>query len=146
MKLKSVSFKSFNPDDTAELSFALIIARFENKWIFVRHRDRKSWELPGGRREIGESILETARRELIEETGALNFSIKPLDVYQVLFEGQIRETCGVLCYAEVYELGMLPPSEIAEIALVDESPSDLTYPLVHPYLVERMRIKTEMCL
>ena len=34
-------------------------------------------------REVGEDILETAKRELQEETGAIQFDIKPICVYSV---------------------------------------------------------------
>ena len=59
-------------DDAADerLKFAVILSRFEGKWVFCKHRDRDTLEVPGGRREPGEAILETARRELREETGA----------------------------------------------------------------------------
>lgn len=35
----------------------------------------------GGHRESGEDIFSTANRELMEETGATNFTIKPICVY-----------------------------------------------------------------
>ena len=55
-------------DDMADeqLRFAVILSRFEGKWVFCKHRDRDTLEVPGGRREPGEAILETARRELRE--------------------------------------------------------------------------------
>ena len=65
------------------LSFAVIIARTEGRWVFCKHRERDTFEVPGGHREKGETILETARRELKEETGAIDFTIKPVCVYSV---------------------------------------------------------------
>ena len=58
--------------ETAEdslLKFAVIISDTEGKWVFCKHKERDTYEIPGGRRETGESILETAWRELREETG-----------------------------------------------------------------------------
>lgn len=51
------------------LKFAVIIAKTEGKWVFCRHRERDTYEVPGGHREPGEEILHTAERELYEETG-----------------------------------------------------------------------------
>ena len=52
--------------DDALLRFAVIIAKTEGKWVFCKHRERETYELPGGHREAGEDILEAARRELYE--------------------------------------------------------------------------------
>lgn len=61
------------------LKFAVIAARYNGKWIFCRHKQRDTWEIPGGHREPGENIAETAKRELHEETGAVEFEHrKPL--------------------------------------------------------------------
>lgn len=65
------------------LAFAVILARTEGKWVFCKHRERDTYEVPGGHREKGEFILETARRELREETGAIDFRLKPVCAYSV---------------------------------------------------------------
>ena len=49
------------------LEFAVIAARYEEHWVFVRHRCRDTWEIPGGHREPGETVEEAARRELWED-------------------------------------------------------------------------------
>ncbi|MCH5160998.1 MAG: NUDIX domain-containing protein, partial [Clostridiales bacterium] len=51
------------------LKFAVIISKTDGKWVFCKHKARNTYEVPGGHREIGESILEAAERELKEETG-----------------------------------------------------------------------------
>ena len=60
------------------LKFAVIISKTNGKWIFCKHRERDTYEVPGGHRESGEDILSTAKRELMEETGATDFTIKPI--------------------------------------------------------------------
>ena len=65
------------------LKFAVIIAKHQDKWVFCKHKERDTYEIPGGHREKDESIIETAKRELIEETGAIDFKIEPVCVYSV---------------------------------------------------------------
>ena len=69
--------------DDSMLKFAVIITKHNGKWVFCKHRERSTWEVPGGHREQGEDILETAKRELYEETGAINFEINPICIYSV---------------------------------------------------------------
>ena len=33
------------------LKFAVIIARHNGKWVFCKHKERNTWEAPGGHRE-----------------------------------------------------------------------------------------------
>lgn len=118
------------------LKFAVIAARFEDKWIFCRHRERSTWEIPGGHREDGETIDEAARRELWEETGALEAEIRPVSVYGVTRDGVT--TYGKLYFATVAKMEKLSEtSEIGEVRLFDAIPSDLTYPQIQPHLYNR---------
>ena len=63
--------KFYDLVDDALLKYAVIIAKYQGKWVFCRHRERDTLEAPGGHREPGETILEAARRELAEETGRI---------------------------------------------------------------------------
>lgn len=69
--------------DDALLKFAVIISKTDGKWVFCKHKERETYEVPGGHREECETIFDTARRELMEETGAIEFDIKPICVYSV---------------------------------------------------------------
>lgn len=121
------------PDEL--LKFAVISAKYNGKWIFCRHKLRSTWEIPGGHREIGENILDTAKRELHEETGAVEFDIQALCVYGVTRNEET--TYGLLCLAEVKNLEDIPPeTEIGEIKLVDSLPKELTYPEIQPSLYQ----------
>ena len=64
--------KFYDEVDDSLLKFAVIITKTNGKWVFCKHKKRSTWEVPGGHRESGESITETAKRELYEETGAKN--------------------------------------------------------------------------
>lgn len=69
--------------EDSQLDFAVIIARTGEKWVFCKHKERDTYEVPGGHREAGETIEEAANRELKEETGAVDFKIEPVCVYSV---------------------------------------------------------------
>lgn len=126
----AVRFLAENEVDDSLLKFAVIAARYEDKWVFCRHKMRSTWEVPGGHREPGETIAETARRELWEETGAVTAEITPVTVYQF-------NDYGMLFFATITELDTLPEdSEIGEIQLMETMPEELTYPHIQPELYQ----------
>lgn len=52
------------------MAAAAVIVIHEDGRVLLQHRsDNGCWGLPGGSMELGESFEETARRELLEETG-----------------------------------------------------------------------------
>ena len=73
------------------LKFAVIISQSNGKWVFCKHKERDTYEVPGGHREAGEDIFETAKRELQEETGAIKFEIKPICVYSVTGKTRVND-------------------------------------------------------
>lgn len=121
------------------LKFAVIVAKTNGKWVFCKHKNRDTLEVPGGHREPNEDILDTAKRELIEETGAIDFDLKTVCVYSVVEENNFNEeeTFGLLCYADIYSFGSID-SEIEKIIITDELPTNWTYPKIQPYLLEEL--------
>lgn len=130
-----VTFHESSGIEDSKYKFAVICAEYEGKWVFCRHKQRTTWEIPGGHREAGEEVFETAKRELNEETGATDFDISPLTSYCVEIDGE--KTYGMLFFAKIKTLGVLSAeSEIGEIKLFHSLPDDLTYPMIQPYLFE----------
>ena len=117
------------------LKFAVIISKYNGKWVFCKHKKRTTYECPGGHRENGETIEATAKRELWEETGAKTFALTPVCVYSVIKDGQ--ESFGMLYFAKIDSLGELPPLEIERIEFFDSLPSLWTYPDIQPVLFQK---------
>jgi 8-oxo-dGTP diphosphatase len=123
--------------DPTGLKYVIIITKFRGKWVFVRNRQRVTWEIPGGHIEPDETPDYAASRELMEETGALEFNIHAVSDYSVEIEG--INTTGRLYYAQITKMGNLPEYEIAEVILLDQLPEKLTYPLIQPILFESVK-------
>lgn len=138
-----VEVKFHESVDDNSLKFAVIISRSNGKWVFCKHRERDTYEVPGGHREANETILETAQRELQEETGAVDFEIEPICVYSVKGNTKINEnlddeTFGMLFIANIFSFEEIN-SEIEKIILVDELVDNWTYPLIQPKLIEEAK-------
>lgn len=145
LQLPPVLKFEFSRKPSPDAKYAVIVCRFEGKWIFVRHRERSTLEIPGGRREPGETILETAARELVEETGAREFKLALVEGYSVAFQGIDSPSTGALFYADIHTLGPIAStSEIAEIALLSHEPTQWTYPTIQPHLFRRIENRVEL--
>ena len=57
-----MAFYDEAPDGLAQ-KYAVVIARYGGRLLWCRHRDRQTWEIPGGHIEPGESAMEAAARE-----------------------------------------------------------------------------------
>lgn len=113
-----------------------IVVDDEGKILLHRRSDNDLWALPGGAMEIGESIAETAVREVKEETG---LNVKPeyivgiyTDPHHVLAfsDGEVRQEFS-LCFACSLVGGTIDVSdESFEVAFI--SPQDIKHLNMHP--------------
>jgi 8-oxo-dGTP pyrophosphatase MutT (NUDIX family) len=106
-----------------------IVVNDEGKILVLRRTDNARWALPGGAMDIGESIAQTAIREVREETG---LEVEPLYIVGVYSDpqhvfayddGEVRQQFSV-CMAcritggrvrtseESFEVAFLAPDEI----------------------------------
>lgn len=125
------------------LKFAVIISKSEGKWVFCKHKERDTYEVPGGHREAGEKIEEAAKRELQEETGAAEFDLFPVCVYSVTGRNRVNETgeetYGMLYFADIRSFEKELHCEIEKVVLLDELPVNWTYPLIQPLLIQEFQ-------
>lgn len=132
--------KFYDNTDDDLLKFAVIISKANGKFVFCKHKERNTYEIPGGHREKGETVLEAAKRELKEETGAVDFTIKPVCVYSVKGKTRVNEnvddeTFGMLYVADIFSFEEIH-SEIEKIIITDKLEYDWTYPLIQPKLMK----------
>ena len=107
-----------------------------NKILMVRHKkgDEKYWLLPGGRIEYGETMIETLKRELVEETG-LEISVGNLMfMSEAIPKDNHRHIVNIFFEAEIIggeiKLGdeeILDAVEFIDINKIDEI---VIYPLI----------------
>lgn len=138
-----VEVKFYDNVDDKLLKFAVIISRTNGKWVFCKHRERDTYEIPGGHREKGEDILAAAERELREETGAVDFTMKQICVYSVKGKTSVNENTddesfGMLFIADIFSFEELH-SEIEKILITDSLVENWTYPLIQPKLLEEAK-------
>lgn len=131
--MTKVNFYDTSFEPPTALTYSVVSAKFEGKWVFVRHHLRSTFEIAGGHIEKGETSHEAAGRELMEETGALAFSIECIATYSVTKDGATG--WGRLYIAWITEIGPVPDiSEIAEVIFSDHLPENNTHPDIQPFL------------
>lgn len=108
--------------------YVVMLSQYHGEILLSRHKARDTWEFQGGHIEKGETPLAAAKRELYEESGALNYEIEPLFDYWV--EEGNNKVNGVVFKVVINKLGKLPESEIAETKKFKKLPDNLTYPEV----------------
>jgi 8-oxo-dGTP diphosphatase len=130
----------------ALLSYVVIAARHRGGWLFVRHRRRGGYEMPAGHPDVDESSEEAAVRELMEETGARDYLIKPLAYYSV--DGGSGKQYGRLFYAEVGDLDEIADTaEIERVRVFKRLPRQLSLPEVMTFLfrMAQEHIRCNLC-
>ncbi|VYU69160.1 NUDIX domain-containing protein [Clostridium tertium] len=132
-----IEFYESGSVENEKLLYAIVVSRYNGKWVFVKHKERTTWEIPAGHREENEDIKYTAERELFEETGAEEHNITYICDYSLKFEGD--KSYAALFFAEIDKLGELPDYEIGEVKFFDDIPENLTYPNIQPKLFYKVK-------
>jgi 8-oxo-dGTP diphosphatase len=121
------------PDVPSPVTYVVIAARYDGGWLFVRHRKRGGYELPAGHPDEGEDSVEAAVRELMEETGARDFTMEPVTYYSI--DTGSGKKFGRLFLASVDTLGEITDkNEIEGVRVFRRLPRDLSLPEVMTFL------------
>lgn len=142
----SICAKIVDWDESIPNKYVVVFSRYEGRLLLSRHKDRDTWETQGGHIEPGESPEAAARRELWEESGAVDFTLEPLCMYWAedrVGEKPYKGAWGAIFFADIRALGPMPESEMAEVKGFDTLPEDVTYPYITPRLYERVRDRFE---
>lgn len=118
-----------------------VVIRDTHRWVLLEKRsDCGLWGLPGGRIEPGESVMDTAVRETLEETGLHVRVTGLIGVYSspneriVTYPDNVVQLVDIVVEAEIVT-GMLTPStESQELRFFDAAhpPDDLVPPARQP--------------
>lgn len=126
--------------DESKIIFVDIVAKYNGRGVLCMKKERDTWKCPGGHIEKGETPEQASKRELWEETGALEFDIEPIGYYGVKgSDGVIEsvdEVFGKIYYVDIKAIGKLPDFEMGEIGIFEEPPHNWTYPYAHPLLID----------
>ena len=128
--------KTYDLNSLKEYKYVVILSEYNGNIVLSRHKQRTTWETQGGHIEQGETPIDAARRELYEESGAVDFEIEPLCDYRAWNEETGHGANGVVFYAVVRKFDAIPESEMAEIKEFASLPENLTYPTITPVVFE----------
>ena len=125
-----------------------VVVNKEGKILLHRRSDSNTWSLPGGAMEIGESISETVKREVKEETG---LDVEPeylIGIYSnpehviAYSNGEVRQEFSI-CFSckivggslkvseESFELAFFTPQEIEQLNMHEAMRLRITHYLEH---------------
>ena len=79
--------------------YVVVLSEHNGRIVLSRHKERTTWETQGGHIEQGETPLEAAKRELYEESGAVDYNITPLLLqFEPLKRLLAMIICTIFCY------------------------------------------------
>ncbi len=96
----------------------IVLDQQENTWIVGQYRfplKRYSWEIPEGGCPLGSDPLETARRELLEETGISAASWT--EIQRMHLSNSVTDEFGIIYLARELTFGKSQPEETEQLTL-----------------------------
>lgn len=129
------------PGTMGGYKYVVVLSFYEGRILLSRHKERETWETQGGHIEPGESPENAARRELFEESGAVDFDMEPVCDYFARDKDDLSFATGMVFRAEIRKLREIPHSEMVEVRSFARLPENLTYPDISPALFDRIGVR-----
>ncbi|MGH3680531.1 MAG: NUDIX domain-containing protein [Natronosporangium sp.] len=113
----------------------VVVVNDAGQLLLIRRTDNDNWALPGGAMDLGESLVEAARRETAEETGVqvqitglVGVYTDPRHVIHYTSNDEVRQEFSVVFTArpiggrptpsdESREVHWVPPAKVAALAM-----------------------------
>jgi len=104
------------PDEDAHLplTFTLIVAKHQDRYLLIYERARGQWEIPGGGIERGETPCACAERELFEETGQIAKPLTFRGLFKLRLQPEGKVEYGALYSTVLDEIRPFVPNEEAD--------------------------------
>ena len=133
--------KTADANTRVKVGVGVVIVDAQGRILLERRSDNGMWGLPGGKIEPGESLCQTALREVREETGLEVRLTNLVGVYSepagriiTYAEGDVCHLVDIIIKAEIVsgELTLSPESLELSWFLPDALPAEIAPPAVQP--------------
>lgn len=131
-----LSFCKISNQDTV-FNYVVIVSFYQGELVWVRQKGRDTWEIPGGHVEKDETPNAAAERELVEETGAVYYTIFPLCDFKLVTPN--GSSYNRLYIAEIEEIRSNSEYEIEEVRVFAKHPPNLTHGTIQLKLIEEAK-------
>ncbi|WP_433163251.1 NUDIX hydrolase [Kribbella sp. CA-247076] len=121
----------------------VVVCDDRGRILLIRRTDNGNWALPGGGMDLGETIVQAAEREVLEETGVrcrvtglVGIYTNPRHVLEYTSNGEVRQEFSIVFTADRLAGEPTPSSESSMVEWVD--PADLGRLTMHPSMRQRI--------
>lgn len=122
--------------DSSLISRIVIVAHYNQKWVFCKNNDNNEYNCPFSLRNNSEDLQQLAKNILHEKTSATSFSIVKVCAYSISDE-EDNKTYGMLFSAQINEFEELTEYEIDKLKLFDVVPKELTKQDIQSKLIRK---------
>jgi len=108
-------------------SVNVVVMNFDGDVLLIRRSDNENWAVPGGAIDLGESMVQAAVRETLEETGVeceitglVGIYTDPKHVILYTGNGEVRQEFSIVLTARATGGAPAPSSESSEVRWVPQ--------------------------